>query len=608
MASTLSAAPVLSTPAEHTFFEDPTVSSATPAADRPARSDDELHHTYEIARTAAEIAQRRWRRVALQFPDAMLGDAGWVVGALERELRALGLDLSSCADEKKEQAGELETDINAKTAPEPSRAEEAGKKEKSIPRIYVLADTSYSACCVDEIAAEHADADAVVHYGRACLSPPSRLPVFHVFTRQELDYDAVVEAFEKEFGDDKEQKVVVMADVMFQEHVSPFCDRLKERGWNMAKATEIVRDPSATIPNRRLIDPNTASDCSPEQPPPDDADDKTDLQDYHLFHISSPPMALLLTLSSRLASLRIYPTPASPYTTATTSPPDPSRTPGLLRRRYGLVMRLATASIIGILVNTLSVQNYLSTIDRLRDAIAAAGKKSYTIVVGKLNAAKLANFSEIDGWVVVGCWESGLVEQEDMWKPVITPFELEMALVGDDKRIWDGRWWGGIEGVGGDDKKKGEEEVEEPTIDKSHEEVREEVEGGVSDEESEPPEFDFRTGKLVSNSRPMRMAIRKNPAAANGPTGESSTSPGSASSKQPSAALVQRKAGEIAMVNGVVSPGAQYLISQRTWQGLGSDFNNVDDEEKEYEESTVVEEGRSGVARGYTVGQDDGRT
>jgi diphthamide biosynthesis protein 2 len=63
-----------------------------------------------------------------------------------------------------------------------------------------------------------------------------------------------------------------------------------------------------------------------------------------------------------------------------------------------------------------------------------------------------------------------------------------------------------------------------------------------------------------------------------------------------SSALALRPKAELAMVNGVVSPGAEYLRSQRTWQGLGSDYVA--------EESTAIEEGRGGVARGYTVGED----
>ncbi|KAI1800318.1 diphthamide biosynthesis protein [Daldinia bambusicola] len=549
MTSQLSAPPILSTPAEHTFIEDPTPSSVISQAKRPDRSDHELHEVYEIARTASEIQQNGWKRVALQFPDAMLPDAPWVVGALAAELMK----------------GQAETHDQSQ-------------------RLYILADTSYSACCVDEIAAEHANADGVVHYGRACLSPTSRLPVIHIFTRQTLDYDAVFEAFEKEFPD-RAEKVVLMADVMFQEHVEPINKILKEKGYANIIATEILRDPTGTIPNRKLITSDTS----------------VNLNEYHLFHISTPPTSLLLTLSSRLSSLRIYPTPSSPYTTASEIP-DPSATPGLLRRRYALVIRFATASIIGILVNTLSVKNYMSTISTLRNQIAAAGKKSYTIVVGKLNAAKLANFAEVDGWVVVGCWESGLVEQEGLWKPVITPFELALALQGDESRVWTGEWWGGIEGV-----------KASTAVDASNEKLLEqedtarsvpaEVEGGVDDEESEPPEFDLRTGKLISHSRPMRVAIR------NAPRSAPEIDVNSLSSKQrtTSSAVAKRVVGDIALVNGVASPGAEFLRSQRTWQGLGTDFGTGNDEDEE-EESTVVEEGRSGVARGYTVGQDELRT
>ncbi|KAI1393040.1 diphthamide biosynthesis protein [Hypoxylon trugodes] len=543
MASELSAAPVLSTPAEHTFFEDPTPASAIEQAKRPHRPDHELYEVYEIVRTVAEVRQNGWKRIALQFPDAMLPDAPWVVGALSSEL-------------EKEQK----------------------ENQEQKQRLYILADTSYSSCCVDEIAAEHADADGVVHYGRACLSPTSRLPVLHIFTRQKLDYETVAEAFEIEFPE-KTEKTILMADVMFQEHVTPICELLSERGYTNVIATEIVRDPTGTIPNRKLVFPDESADYN--------------LNEYHLFHIATPPTSLLLTLSSRLASLRIYSTPSSPYTT-TSETPDPSTTPALLRRRYALVIRLATASIIGILVNTLSVKNYMSTISTLRSQIAAAGKKSYTIVVGKLNAAKLANFAEIDGWVVVGCWESGLVEHENLWKPVITPFELELALQGEESRIWTGEWWGGIEGVkapaitdGNDEHNLGQEkeEVIETTGD---------VEGGVDDEESEPPEFDLRTGKLVSHSRPMRLAIRSVPRSA------PKTDTVSLNLNPASSAIVKRAVGDVALVNGVASPGAEFLRSQRTWQGLGTDFGAEDDNE----ESTVVEEGRSGIARGYTVGSD----
>ncbi|KAH0530163.1 hypothetical protein TsFJ059_004823 [Trichoderma semiorbis] len=525
----LSSAPVLSTPDDNLFAT--TEQSET----KSTLSLDALRTTYEIARTATEIRQGGWKRVALQFPDHMLVDAPRVVEVLKQELE------------------------NTNT--------EEGAKDW---RICILADTSYSACCVDEIAAEHTNADVVVHYGRTCLSPTSRLPVIYVYTSQELNYDAVIEQFTKEFGH-KDTKVVIMADLTYQNHVEPISKALGELGYSNIVATEVIRDPAGVIPNRRISG---------------NPIDEELLKAHSLFHISDPPASLLLALQSRFASLHVLsvPSPSSPTLDNPTF-----RTAGLLRRRFARVLTLASAGVIGILVNTLSVSNYLSSIDLLRKKIAAAGKKSYTVVVGKLNPAKLANFAEIEGWVVVGCWESGLIEEDaGYWRPVITPFEMEVALMSEEVRVWGGEWWGGIEKLKlevDDGAKK--EEKEDNDKDEADATAEDGAGDDLDEDESLPPVFDLRTGKLVSSSRPMQLPTRS---ASKAQQVEGNSEPRS------SDALIKRTVGELASINGVASPGAEYLRSQRTWQGLGSDFND--------EASTVVEEGRSGIARGYHVGEE----
>ncbi|KAH6623458.1 major facilitator superfamily domain-containing protein [Chaetomium tenue] len=521
MATELSAAPVLSTPAEQ-GFEYAVVPSET-EAQLPPRDDEELQIRYDIAWTA------------IRFPDHMLRDAPWVVNALNAEFKFLSRQ--------------------ANTSP-------------AAEKITILADTSYSACCVDEIAAEHADADVVLHYGRSCLSPTSRLPVLYIFTHHNLDRDETLAAFEKQYPD-KDAAVVLMADVTYQDHIRTLASELHIRGYTNLLSTDIIHDPTGPIPNRSLVIPRQTPELDPF-PTTLSADA---LKTHSIFHISQPPTALLLALSSRVLSLHIHPTPSSLNT-----PPQQFSTPRLLGRRYARLLTLASAGIIGILVNTLSVTNYLASADTIRKQIAAAGKKSYTVVVGKLNPAKLANFAEVDGWVVVGCWESALVEDDaGFFKPVVTPFELGVALMGDERRVWSGEWWGGIEGEG-----EGGGNGVEAGVDEDDDE-----------EESAPPEFDLRTGKLVSHSRPMRNGVGR----ANGKPKVEVNAAGTETKS--SSALALRPKAELATVNGVVSPGAEYLRAQRTWQGLGSDYVA--------EESTAIEEGRSGVARGYTVGSEERR-
>lgn len=564
MGSEMQAAPVLSTPDARILEE--TTPVATQHAARPL-SDEELSITYDIERTLTEIRQARYKRIALQFPDEMLPDAPRVFQLLSRGLTTEEVaHTNGTAAQKYGGAADAEGDIGQSVS-----QLSLDDSEKWSPKLYILADTSYGTCCVDEVAAEHVDADVVVHYGRSCLSPTARLPVIYVFTHKSLSIDFVVDAFKSTYPDPT-TKVIIAADVTFSDHVPTVYNRLVEDGYTNLFATDILHEPSSAIPNRTV--PGTVR----EKP--------QTLSEWQLFHISDPPTALLLTLASRVAAIHIYPT-SNPSNTGVK--PLPVSTVAALQRRYAILTSLTTVPIWGILINTLSVKNYLHIVDRVKEQIAAAGKKSYMFVVGKLNAAKVANVSEIGGWVVIGCWESSLVDSKDFWKPVITPFELELALQSDAERVWTGSWQSDFQAI----LDRPILEERRSKLDGSSNEAAMEEEDDMSEPESAPPEFDLRTGRYVSHSRPMRDPAPRAPVQIDGSAGPSAAR-----------ALARRAKGDLAMIGSAVSPGAEFLQSQRTWKGLGSDFDIRYDEE-DPSDSTLVKEGRKGIARGYTVGDSE---
>ncbi|CEJ55714.1 Putative Diphthamide biosynthesis protein 2 [Penicillium brasilianum] len=566
MGSEMEAAPVLSTP------DDRILEATEPVIANDAKqplSDDELSITYDIERTLKEIRRARYKRIALQFPDDMLPDAPRVFQLLSRGLNSEDVASANGTHTAGQTNGDA-ADAEGNITDSASRLSVADETEKWSPRLYILADTSYGTCCVDEVAAEHVDADVVVHYGRSCLSPSARLPVIYVFTNKSLPLDPVVEAFKATYPD-LTAKVILAADVTFSAHVPELHARLVQDGYSNLFATEVAHEPSSPIPNRTV--PETVREA-PET-----------LSDWQLFHISDPPTALLLTLASRVAAIHIYPT-SNPSNT--NIKPLPASTSAALRRRYAILTSLNTVPIWGILINTLSVKNYLHIVEHVKEQIAAAGKKSYMFVVGKLNAAKVANFSEIGGWVVIGCWESSLVDSRDFWKPVITPFELELALKSDAERVWTGSWHTNFQAI-----------LDKPAEEALHEDGQAtdnvDEEDDMSEPESAPPEFDLRTGRYVSHSRPMRDPA---PRASSQIDGTTAAGPSAAR------ALARRAKGDLAMIGGAVSPGAEFLQSQRTWKGLGSDFDiRYDEEDEDPSDSTLVKEGRKGIARGYTVGE-----
>lgn len=155
------------------------------------------------------------------------------------------------------------------------------------------------------------------------------------------------------------------------------------------------------------------------------------LNDYKVFYIGSRPVTLtnfMLTLKNCL--FYSY-NPLLKLSQVETLDVNKH-----LKRRYYYIERAKDANIIGILVGTVGVSEYMSIITHLKDLIKQARKKSYTLVVGKLNSAKLANFAEIEIFVNVACIESSLVESRDFYQPIITPYELEIAL--NQARKWTG--------------------------------------------------------------------------------------------------------------------------------------------------------------------------
>ena len=122
--------------------------------------------TYALETVVADVREGGWRRVALQFPDHLLSDAGLVAEWLQRS--------------------------------EPERS------------FFIVGDTSYGSCCVDEVAAAHYHADFLVHFGAACLAPVEKLPVRYVFGRAPLDMARLHRAFAKSFG--KQEAVTVVCE------------------------------------------------------------------------------------------------------------------------------------------------------------------------------------------------------------------------------------------------------------------------------------------------------------------------------------------------------------------------------------------------------------
>ncbi|KAM4543679.1 2-(3-amino-3-carboxypropyl)histidine synthase subunit 2 [Fundulus diaphanus] len=344
---------------------------------------EDLQELYQITETCAFISEHRFAKVALQFPDELLVDSAAV-------------------------AEEIERNSQAKT--------------------FILGDTSYGSCCVDEVAAEHVGADCMVHYGSACLSPSRRLPVMYVFEKRALDVQMCSASF-RELYPDTRTHVVLLCDVNYDHALSDLVTLLIPEYPNLV-AAELVVEGEQCYSHGRIKSLNT------EPCPSEDGSAEvvcqfgrrfslksgSSLTDYRIFYVGREGATLrnFMMTWNRCSFCSFDPVSAKGRV-------ESVNVNRALMKRYYAIERAKDAGVVGVLVGTLGVADYLAIIRQLKETLRRAGKKSYVFAMGKLNVPKLANFLEIDVFVLIACPENSLLDSSEFYKPVVTPFEMEVA-------------------------------------------------------------------------------------------------------------------------------------------------------------------------------------
>ncbi|XP_033116296.1 2-(3-amino-3-carboxypropyl)histidine synthase subunit 2-like [Anneissia japonica] len=316
-------------------------------------------------------------------------------------------------------------------------------QERTESKFYILADTSYGSCCVDEIAALHVNAEAIIHFGRSCMSPTGRLPVLLVFGRQPVDLDLCESAFRETFTPD--QQVLIISDVVYSYCSGDMLSRLHGDFKSLVVSTTIDQQ---TCKEFKPKGSNEKTSRNEEAKTKDEANSKSenvynqfgrrfvlpkgkDISDYQIFYIGGQSITLTNFLMTFNKCTFFTFDPATNFCRRETL--DVNRA---LMKRYYMIEKAKDANVIGIVAGTLGVKDYLSIITRLKALIKRMGKKSYTFVMGKLNVPKMANFTEVDVYVLVACPENSLIDSKEFYRPIITPFEMEIAC--NEAREWTG--------------------------------------------------------------------------------------------------------------------------------------------------------------------------
>jgi diphthamide biosynthesis protein 2 len=492
----------------------------------PSHDDDivSVREYYEVDRLVQELQALviptrtngdSWSlRVALQFPDELLPHAPAVCELLQASLGASVL-------------------------------------------VFCLGDTTYAPCCADLVAAAHLSANVLVHYGHACFSSScsatraeghesATIPVVYSFGKQPLRTQVCAHAVSAQARNANVERVLVLYQVQYAHAIHDLQSRLQQEEndgvfLQVVMGTIPSRGPMTTTNSRTLQRPCQRGDdecCGTREHPasrttndngvsedsvvvvddysplvlygglelPKDIDNWSE---YAVLFVGSDTSRQFLNSMLRFLSGTSQPQHIWTYepmqdTLSTTLSPSFHQQ---LRRRYYLVQKAKSCAIFGILVANVSDPLMRMVVASLRHLLERHGRTPYVLVVGKINPAKLANFAEIDCFVLLACPEHSLLEVEQRGEfhiPVITPLELCMALGVVE--------WGTV--PYSLDRRdflvaaQTTEETESPILPKNDDDH----DGSCDDEDEDAPYFSLVTGRYESTpTLPVAAADRAGP-------------------------------------------------------------------------------------------------
>lgn len=251
-------------------------------------------------------------------------------------------------------------------------------------KFVIIGESPFPSCCVDYISAKHITTSGIIHFGHICV-PASPIPMLHIPEVHSFSLEPL-----KEKLDDLSESVHVHAD----QHNEAMKHQVEQVLQEANKTVASIEEAKSIVYLG---------------------------EGYSIPSLIRNSHQEVFTLGEQ--GLQKH----NPYV--------------FISKRYHYISQVKDSEVFGILILSIPLYNQVSK--KIKGLLASHNKSAYPIYLGKINTLKLGNFSEVDMFVVVGCPHLELPDNSELYKPVITPFELEVGLKGN----WDGTYSTEFEGM-----------------------------------------------------------------------------------------------------------------------------------------------------------------
>ena len=268
-------------------------------------------------------------------------------------------------------------------------------------KVIILGDVTYGACCIDDFTSQKLGADLLIHYGHSCLVPigVTRIKVMYVFVEIKFDETHLVECLHKAFS--SETRMAIMGTIQFTSVVYAAFGKLQ------------AHFPNATIPQAKPLSGGETLGCT--APVLNDVDILVFVADGR-FHLEAAMI--------RNPAVKAY--RYDPYGKVITH--ESYDIDKMKAVRKGAITKAQKCTTFGLVLGTLGRQGSTAIFHRIKKLLRSKGKRLVPFLMAELNPTKLELMDGIEAWVQVACPRLSIDWSDGFDKPILTPYELEVAM------------------------------------------------------------------------------------------------------------------------------------------------------------------------------------
>ncbi|XP_031490936.1 uncharacterized protein LOC116258020 [Nymphaea colorata] len=278
-----------------------------------------------------------------------------------------------------------------------------------VQECFVLGDVTYGACCIDDFSASALGAELLIHYGHSCLVPidVTSIPCLYVFVDIQIDVKHLVDTVKNQFA--PHMKLAMAGTIQFSSAIHAAKAAL-ESDADADACRQII------VPQSKPLSSGEVLGCTSPSLPKGSVDAVVFVADgrFHLeaFMIANPEVeAYRYDPYLKVLFLEKY---------------DHN---GMKEARKKAILQARGSRVWGVVLGTLGHQGNPRTLEHVQRRLAEKGYVSMLVLLSEVTPSKIALFEDsIDAWIQIACPRLSIDWGESFTKPLLTPFEAEVAL------------------------------------------------------------------------------------------------------------------------------------------------------------------------------------